>query len=509
VRADQGLAEAANRFIDEVGLVTEVIADRLPDVDGSRVRDDVTLEAFNLAAAFIDADGLETDDELRAFIAAFAPRYGGNLAKATPRDLRASRMITGKSELLARPSALFDILATVDARQGSRHALTYKQRALDIAHTVASLDQHVSRTELLAIETFRSMLAQAMDESARLHRDLDGRDTDGHRGPTGGVPPGADPAGGATTTAAPAATATGDGATGDGADDGTEPLEPARSMDELMAELDGLIGLGPVRDEIKVVANLLAVQRLRQQRGLPTVSTSRHLVFAGNPGTGKTTVARLVAQIYRTLGVVERGHLVETDRAGLVAGYVGQTAARVTEVFDRADGGVLLIDEAYSLARGGDNDFGREAIDTIVNTMEDRRDRVVVIVAGYPGEMDDFLDANPGLRSRFPKTIVFPDYDDDELVRIFEHVAERAHYRTGDGVADAVERWVTAVPRVQGFGNGRLVRNLFEEVMVRHAGRVVAIADPDDDDLVTVTVDDIPPPGVGPAHRREHQAEPG
>ena len=163
---------------------------------------------------------------------------------------------------------------------------------------------------------------------------------------------------------------------------------------------------------------------------------SRHLVFTGNPGTGKTTVARLLAQIYRTLGVVEKGHLVETDRSGLVAGFVGQTATKVVEVFDAADQGALLIDEAYSLIRGGDNDFGREAIDTIVKLVEDRRDRLVVIVAGYPDEMAELVDANPGLQSRFPKTIHFPDYTTDELVAIFEMTAGkgplRAH-RRGQG----------------------------------------------------------------------------
>jgi SpoVK/Ycf46/Vps4 family AAA+-type ATPase len=177
---------------------------------------------------------------------------------------------------------------------------------------------------------------------------------------------------------------------------------------------------------VELVTNLLAVQQLRRTRGLPTVPTSRHLVFTGNPGTGKTTVARLVAELYRSLGVVSRGHLVETDRSGLVAGYVGQTAERTREVVDEALDGVLLIDEAYALSRSEDGrDFGREAIDTLVKLMEDHRDRLVVIVTGYPEEMAEFVGSNPGLASRFPRTIHFPDLTTDELVDVAHHVAAR------------------------------------------------------------------------------------
>src|SRR4029077_126675 len=193
--------------------------------------------------------------------------------------------------------------------------------------------------------------------------------------------------------------------------------------------------LEPVKAEVRLVTNLLRVQRLRKDRGLPIVGSSHHLVFTGNPGTGKTTVARLVAQIYRTLGVVSKGHLVEADRSQLVAGYVGQTAAKTRAVLESAVGGTLLIDEAYALARGSEQDFGREAIDTLVKFMEDHRDDLAVIAAGYPDEMAHLIDANPGLRSRFTRTIHFPDYTTAELVAIFRSMCEANRYVPDDEAA--------------------------------------------------------------------------
>jgi Cdc6-like AAA superfamily ATPase len=493
---DPALTEAAGRFVEAVATAMDDIATQVSNVRADKLRDDVMMEAFNLSAAFIDSDGLETDDELWAFIHAFAPHYGGSLLHATPRDVRSSGMITGKRTLLEQPTPLLEILLEVDARLGTRHAHTYYDHALEIAHTIASLDAHVSRTELLAIERYRTMLLHAIERS----RPPAGNEGNPPSAPTHPAPgPAAGPSGDGSGAATPAATATVGGQLG--SDGAPPPMPPARPLDELLAELDDLVGLAEVKQEVKLVANLLQVQKLRRERNLATLDTTRHLVFVGNPGTGKTTVARLVAEIYRTLGVVARGHLVETDRSGLVAGYVGQTATKVMAVFDEADGGVLLIDEAYALVRGGDNDFGREAIDTIVKAMEDRRDSVVVIVAGYPDEMDGFMDANPGLRSRFPKTIEFPDYTTDELVGIFDSIAEGAHYRVTDATRTRVHTWLGAFPRGKGFGNGRLARNLFEDAVARHATRVVTLTDPTDDQLVTLEESDIPEPGDGPAHR--------
>jgi Cdc6-like AAA superfamily ATPase len=462
------LREPVDRFVQQLAPAVVTVAREVPGMTAAKLRRDVILEAFNLTAGFIDADGLHTDDELWNLISAFAGLLDTRLVAATPRDVRRAGLIDGKSRYLESPSVLFDILVRSDARHGTTHARIYYERSLEIAFAIASLDLHTARAELEAIERFRGVLLGAIKAA-------------------GATPPGQPAA--AANAAAPGPAAA--------AEIETEPLPPPRPLEELLAELDDLIGLDGVKKEVRLVADLIQVEKIRRERKLPTLEQSRHLVFTGNPGTGKTTVARLLAQIYRTLGVVEKGHLVETDRSQLVAGFVGQTAIQVRTVFDRADEGVLLIDEAYSLMRGGERDFGREAIDTIVKLAEDRRDAVVVIVAGYPAEMEEFLDFNPGMRSRFPRVIFFPDYTGEELVRIFESIGEKGQYRLDDAARRKVLAWFEAHPRTKGFGNGRLARNLFEATVARQASRLVTIPEPTDEQLVTFIADDILDPGTG------------
>jgi SpoVK/Ycf46/Vps4 family AAA+-type ATPase len=273
-----------------------------------------------------------------------------------------------------------------------------------------------------------------------------------------------------------------------------EELPPPRPLEELMAELDALVGLDRVKADVRQLINFLKVQKLREEQGLKALPASRHLVFYGNPGTGKTTVARLVSQIYRTLGVLRRGHLVETDRAGLVAGYVGQTAMKVRDVTTKALGGVLFIDEAYTLASGGANDFGQEAVETLLKMMEDHRDDLVVIVAGYTGKMQEFLDSNPGLRSRFNKHIHFDDYGVEQLVKIFKTFCRKADFRIAEGAeAELASVFnVLCASRDETFGNARAARNLFEATLSKQANRLVSLPKVDREILSTIEAADIP-----------------
>lgn len=271
-----------------------------------------------------------------------------------------------------------------------------------------------------------------------------------------------------------------------------EEAPPEPDIKALLAELDALVGLESVKTEIQRQTQMLRIQELRVEAGLKTPDLTRHLVFVGNPGTGKTTVARLVAGIYRAIGVLPKGHLVECDRSELVAGYVGQTAIKTAEVIERAVGGALFIDEAYALA--GD-DFGREAIDTLVKGMEDHRDDLLVIVAGYPAPMARFIDSNPGLESRFHLTLTFGDYSDDELVEIFSRMATAADFTPMAEAVAQLRTLITTEPRDEGFGNARFVRNQFEAAVVRQAWRLRDTADPEVSQLRELTATDLDPSG--------------
>lgn len=271
-----------------------------------------------------------------------------------------------------------------------------------------------------------------------------------------------------------------------------EPERP--NLDELLAELDDLVGLEKIKQNVRSLINLAKVRKLREEQGLPTPAMSLHLVFMGNPGTGKTTVARLIAQLYYAIGVLSKGQLVEVDRSQLVAGYVGQTAIKTGEAIKKAMGGVLFIDEAYSLTgQEGANDFGHEAIETVLKAMEDHRDDLVVIVAGYENLMEKFINSNPGLESRFNRYFVFEDYNGDELYEIFAMRCKKNKYTLNEEAEKFLRDHLKALyeTRDDNFGNGRTVRNIFENVVSVQSDRVALIEDPTTEDLMTVLREDV------------------
>lgn len=273
-----------------------------------------------------------------------------------------------------------------------------------------------------------------------------------------------------------------------------EDGDMGQKVEEQLREVDAMIGLESVKKEVHNLVNFMRVKKLRESRGLEVPNLSMHLVFSGNPGTGKTTIARKLAEIYNTLGVLETGVLVETDRTGLVAGYMGQTAEKVQNVVDQAKGGILFIDEAYSLAAGKmEGDFGQEAIDTLLKLMEDKRDELVVIVAGYPEPMEEFLNSNPGLRSRFNKFINFENYSTMELYEIFHQMCTENDYRFDDSLQEKVLYYIQKMIASKGkdFANAREMRNYFEKVITAQANRIVAQGSGSITQLQTITAEDL------------------
>ena len=264
------------------------------------------------------------------------------------------------------------------------------------------------------------------------------------------------------------------------------------SNNDCMSELNSLIGLETVKKEVESLRNLIKIQAIRAQKGLPNTNMSYHMVFTGSPGTGKTTVARIVARIYKEIGILKKGHLVETDRAGLVAEYVGQTAPKTNAKIDEALDGVLFIDEAYSLV-GGKNDYGAEAIATLLKRMEDDRDRLVVILAGYSTEIKRFIDSNPGLQSRFNRYIQFDDYSADELLEILKTYLKKAKYKIKRDAFEWIQKYINNKMSMKDgyFGNARFVRNIFEKIVQNQANRLAKQSSVNNDELTIITIEDV------------------
>ena len=377
------------------------------------------------------------------------------------------------------PPVFYWTLAESDARRGTETSRTFIRMLTNILLYLAAVDDDVTMAEAEYITECADRLNAVCDTSGvkKSRSALNPLDfvTSGEPSFTDTHPPLAQTAGGEKPAEKAAA-----------------PEEEKPSLEELMEQLDELVGLEEVKKDVKSLMNLIKVRKLREANDLPVPPMSLHMVFTGNPGTGKTTVARLLGGLYAAIGVLSKGQLVEVDRSGLVAGYVGQTALKTQEVIRSALGGVLFIDEAYSLAAGGENDFGREAIETLLKAMEDHRDDLIVIVAGYDEPMESFINSNPGLQSRFNKYFYFPDYNGEQLMAMFRSRCKKNGYTLTEESEQAAQALFNRLyeERDDNFGNGREVRNRFEDLVVRQSNRVAKLENPDEEALMAVLPED-------------------
>jgi SpoVK/Ycf46/Vps4 family AAA+-type ATPase len=405
---------------------------------GTDVNDHIT----TLLGVLVGGDGHLTEHELELFNELFASVLGGRQPLSVLRALLSERAGAAR-ELTTTVPPFFKTILAMDAKEASKVLLALQE----IGREAAALDGDIGRAELAVLTDYVWLLREAV----RAH--------------------------------APAEPA---------------PAKAAQSetLESLQAQLHRLVGLKEVKERVDTLINTIRVRQLRKQHDLPVPPISLHMVFTGNPGTGKTTVARLMARIFRALGVVEKGQLIEVDRSGLVAGYVGQTALKVQEQVKAAQGGVLFIDEAYALVAGrGESDFGHEAVDVLLKAMEDHRDDFIVVVAGYPEKMRQFIDSNPGLRSRFANFIEFEDYTADELLLILQRLVEDHGYTLApEAQTRAHQLFSELLERPgEGFANGREARNIFERALTCHANRLASIATPSKADLMLLEAADLRP----------------
>ena len=385
------------------------------------------------------------------------------------------------------PPLFFWSLAEDDAKRGTQTSRTFIRMFTNIMLYLAAADDEVTLAEAEYITEGIDRLSAICDASG-VGRGQEGLDPLDYV--TSGAAPFTEKHAHAAAGVAPqtAASQSGEKAADTAA---SEPEKP--DFDELMAQLESLVGLENVKKDVKNLINLVKVRKLRAHNDLPVPPMSLHMVFLGNPGTGKTTVARLISGLYASIGVLSKGQLIEVDRSGLVAGYVGQTALKTQEVIQSALGGVLFIDEAYSLSSGGDNDFGREAIETILKAMEDHRGDLIVVVAGYTEPMEQFMNSNPGLESRFNKRFFFPDYNGEQLMAIFRSQCKQNSYTLTPEAEEEAKKLFDELyaGRDENFGNGRDVRNRFEDMIIRQSNRVAQMEAPTKDDLTAILPEDL------------------